>query len=101
VARSNFLYSNPPNPVVVGWDEVRKWQEEIRNYRKKGIKLEIRHVLPGDVEFKMEVPGLKLYDFQTVEYTVELPASTVRKYGSDGTFHLGRAQKQGRVKIAE
>jgi hypothetical protein len=101
VARSNFLYSAGRNPVVVGWDEARKWQEEIRNYRKKAIRMEIRHVLPGDVEFKMEVAGLKLYDFQTVEYTVELPASTVRKYGSDGTFHLGRAQKQARVKLAQ
>jgi hypothetical protein len=100
VSRSNFLYSNERNPRVIGWDEARKWQEEIRNYRTKGIRLEIRHVLPGDVEFTMEVPGLKLYDFQTVEYTVELPAGTTRKYGSDGTFHLGRAQKQGRVKLA-
>jgi len=101
VSRSNFLYSNERNPRVNGWDEARKWQEEVRNYRKKAIRLEIRHVLPGDVEFKMEEPSLKLYDFQTVEYTVELPGSTVRKYGSDGTFHLGRAQKQARVKLAQ
>jgi len=100
VSRSNFLYSAGQRPVVIGWDEARKWQEEIRNYRRKPIKMEIRHVLPGDVEFTMEVPGLKLYDFQTVEYTVELPAGTTRKYGSDGTFHLGRAQKQGRVKLS-
>ncbi len=99
VSRSNFLYSRGVNPVVVGWDEARTWQEEIRNYRQKAIRLEIRHVLPGDVEFAMEVPGLKLYDFQTVEYTVELPAGTTRKYGSDGTVHLGSAQKQGRVKL--
>jgi hypothetical protein len=100
VSRSNFLYSNEINPRVIGWDEARKWQEEIRNYRTKGIKLEIRHVLPGDVEFKMEAPELKLYDFQTVEYTVELPANTTRRYGSDGVVHLGTAQKQARVKLA-
>jgi hypothetical protein len=99
-SRSNFLYSDAPNPRVNGWDEARKWQEEIRNYRWKAIKMEIRHVLAGDVEFNMEAPGLKLYDFQTVEYTVDLPAGTTRKYGSDGTVHLGRAQKQARVKLA-
>jgi hypothetical protein len=100
VERSNFLYSNARNPVVIGWDEKRAWQEEVRNYRKKGIKLEIRHVLGGDVEFGMEVAGLKLYDFQTVEYTLDLAGGTTKKYGSDGTFHLGRAQKQARVKLA-
>jgi len=99
VSRSNFLYSNERNPRVIGWDEGRKWQEEIRNYRGKAIRLEIRHVLEGDVEFGMEVPGLRLYDFRTVEYTVELPAGTVRKYGSDGVVHLGAAQKQGRVRL--
>jgi hypothetical protein len=100
VARSNFLYTNERNPRVNGWDEARKWQEEVRNYRRKAVKLEIRHVLPGDVEFAMEMPGLKLYDFQTVEYTVELPANTTRKYGSDGVVHLGSVQKQARVKLA-
>ena len=65
----------------------------------KPIKLEIRHVLNGDVEFGMEVDGLKLYDYRTVEYTVELPAGTVRKYHSDGLFRMGSAQKQARVKL--
>ena len=100
VARQNFIYDNRPRiPRVAGWDETRKWQEEIRNYRQKPIRLEIRHVLQGDVEFGMEVEGLKLYDFRTVEYTVELPAGTTRKYHSDGTLHLGRNQKQKRVRL--
>ena len=98
-ARSNFLYTDPPDPQVAGWDEAQQWQEEIRNYRRKAIRLEIRHVLPGDVEFAMEVPGLKLYDFQTVEYTLEIPAGATRKVVSKGTFHAGTAQKQERVKL--
>jgi hypothetical protein len=101
VERKNFLFDERQRiPPVIGWDETRKWQEEIRNYRRKPIRLEIRHVLPGDVEFGMEVAGLKLYDYHTVEYTLELPAGTSRKHHSDGTFHLGTAQKQDRVKLS-
>jgi len=101
LARQNFLYDHAP-PVVVGWEETRKWQEEVRNYRDKPIKIEVRHVLPGDVEFSMEAgqaQGLKLFDFQTVEYTLDLPAATKRKYLSQGLFHLGNSQKQNRVRL--
>jgi hypothetical protein len=100
VERKNFLYDDRQKPPrVVGWDETQKRQEEIRNYRRKPIRIEIRHVLPGDVEFGMEVAGLKLYDYHTAEYTLELPAGTTRKHHSDGTFHLGTAQKQDRVRL--
>ena len=99
-ARSNFLYTDPPEPQVAGWDEALTWREEIRNYRKKAIRLEVRHVLEGDVEFGTDVPGLKLYDFQTVEYTLEIPAGATRKIASKGTFHAGTAQKQERVRLA-
>jgi hypothetical protein len=34
-----------------------------------------------------------------VEYTLELPAGTARKHHSDGTFHLGKAQKQNQVRL--
>jgi hypothetical protein len=103
LGRQNFIYdeNHKPEPIVVGWDETRKWQEEIRNYRQKPIKMEIRHVLPGDVTFGMEVPGLKLYDFHTAEYTLDLPASTKKKFTSDGLFRLGRNQKQDRVALGQ
>jgi hypothetical protein len=104
LARQNFLYDETPPPParVVGWEETRKWQEEVRNYRAKPIKIEIRHVLPGDVEFGMEAgqaQGLKLFDFQTPEYTMDVPAATKRKYLSEGLFHLGTAQKQNQVRL--
>jgi hypothetical protein len=101
LARQNFLYDHAP-PVVVGWEETRKWQEEVRNYRAKAIKIEIRHVLPGDVDFSMEAgqaQGLKLFDFQTPEYTMDLPARKALKWLSSGTFRLGTAQKQNRVQL--
>ena len=104
LTRQNFIYDEnpPPPPRVVGWDETRKWQEEVRNYRAKPIKLEIRHVLPGDVDFSMEAgqaQGLKLFDFRTPEYVMDVPARKTLKWLSEGTFHLGRNQKQNRVQL--
>ena len=102
VGRQNFLFKEDakPEPVVVGWDETQKWQEEVRNYRAKPIKMEVRHVLPGDVAFSLGIKDdLKLYDFQTPEYTVEVPARQKEKWTSEGTFHLGTAQKQNRVRL--
>jgi hypothetical protein len=96
VARMNFVYDLDS---VVGWDETRKWQEEIRNYRSKPIKLEIRHELPGDIDFSMEPVKAKLYDFQTVEYTVVVEPGKTPKYASQGMFHMGRNQKQQQVRL--
>jgi hypothetical protein len=102
LARQNFLYDEKiePTPPVVGWDETRKWQEEIRNYRAKPIKMEVRHVLQGDVEFSLQGPAVKLYDFHTPEYVLEVGAGQKQKWASEGTFHLGRNQKQNRVRLA-
>jgi len=99
VARSEFQYDHTP-PRVVGWDEARKWQEEVRNYRAKPITIEIRHILQGDVEFSAEaVGGLKLYDYRTPEYTMTIPSRKPTKWVTEGTFHLGRNQKQNRVRL--
>jgi hypothetical protein len=102
LGRQNFIYDETvqPTPPVVGWDETRKWQEEIRNYRAKPIKMEIRHVLSGDVQFGMEGAAVKLYDFHTPEYVLTLAAGQKQKWLSEGTFHLGRSQKQDRVRMA-
>ncbi|MGB3088059.1 MAG: hypothetical protein WBC53_10120, partial [Phycisphaerae bacterium] len=99
VARSDFIFDHTP-PVVVGWNELRKWQEEIRNYQARAIKVEIRHVLGGHVEFAME-DSPKLFDYHTVEYVVEVPARKTQRWESNGLFRLGRNQKQDRVQLAE
>ncbi|MFO8012732.1 MAG: hypothetical protein R6X20_05430 [Phycisphaerae bacterium] len=100
VARDEFIYDHKP-PRVVGWDETRRWREEVRNYRAKPIVLEIRHVLQGDVEFTVAEPAAKvnLYDFRTPEYTVTVPARTKLNVDSRGTFHLGKNAKQNRVRL--
>jgi len=99
LARSDFIFDHTP-PVVVGWNETRKWQEEIRNYRAKPIRMEIRHVLPGHVEFAME-DSPKLFDYHTVEYVVEVSARKTQKWTTEGLFHLGQNAKQDRVQLGE
>jgi len=101
VARSEFQYDNTKRPPRVnGWDETRSWQEEVRNYRAKPITIEIRHVLQGDVEFAAEAVGdLKLYDYRTPEYTMTIPSRKPTKWITEGTFHLGKNQKQNRVRL--
>ena len=99
VGRSNFIFNERPRvPQVVGWDELVKWQEEVRNYRDKAVTIEIRHVLSGHVEFQME-DSPTLFDYHTVEYTVTVPAHETRRWLSEGLFHLGRNAKQDRVEL--
>ena len=43
--------------------------------------------------------GEKVYDFHTVEYTLDMPASTKQKYLSEGAFHMGQNQKQNQVRL--
>jgi hypothetical protein len=101
VARSDFIFDNRYDPPrVVGWNELQKWQEEVRNYRAKPIKLEIRHVIPGHVEFKLE-DSPTLFDYHTVEYTVTVKPAEKRRWLSEGLFHLGRNQKQDRVELVK
>jgi len=100
VSRDEFVYEGTPLRVV-GWNERRVWQEEIRNYRAGPIRMEIRHVLPGHVEFSAKPPaeGLTRYDFRTPEYVVTVPARAKQIVTTEGTFHLGKNQKQNRVSI--
>ena len=101
VTRKDFLFDEKPRiPQVVGWDEFRQWQEEVRNYRAKPIKMEIRHVLPGDVEFWMK-GAPRLFDYHTVEYVVEVPAREKQKWISEGLYHLGQNAKQQRVRLGD
>jgi hypothetical protein len=100
VERSNFTFVEQPPPQaprVVGWDQAFNYREEIRNYRAKPIRAEVRHVIPGDVEMKAE--GAVLHDYQTVEFTFDIPAS--QKFGWDYSYtqHFGRNAKQNRIRL--
>ncbi len=93
---------------VRGWNERRTWREEIRNYRDRTIRMEIRHNFGNnDVSFLMPnaeellVEPLRLFDNSTVEYTVEVPPARRQVLISRGLFRLGRNQRREGVTLLE
>ncbi len=99
VARDGFIFDEKPRvPQVIGWNERQTWQEEVRNYRARPIRLEIRHLIPGDVAFAME-DSPRAYDYRTVEYTVTVQPGETRTWTTEGLFRLGKNKKQDRVEI--
>jgi len=109
VERSNFTFEQLPPlqaqrpPQVVGWDQTSNLREEIRNYKNKPIRAEVRHVIAGDIELKAE--GAKLHDFHTVEFTYDIPAVDApgHKFGwvYSYTEHLGRNAKQNSIRMPQ
>jgi hypothetical protein len=99
VERSQFKFDRPQRaePTVVGWDETYSYREEVRNYKAKPVRMEVRHVIPGDVDLKAE--GAKLYDFQTVEFTVDAKPATTFAWEYTYTQHQGTNAKQNRITL--
>ena len=96
VVRQNFTFDHTP-PRVVGWDEVHSWKEEIRNYKAKAIRMEVRHVIDGDIE--LEAEAAKLHDYRTVEFTFDVPAREVFAWHYRYTQHQGVHAKQNRIRL--
>ena len=96
VARSNFTFGDNP-PRVVGWNQAFNCRDQVRNGRPKPIRVELRHVLTGDVDLRAE--GAKLVDFQTVEFAFEVPAEQVRGWEFSYVQHLGTNAKQDRIRL--
>jgi len=94
--REKFAFDYNP-PRVVGWDETHGVKEEIRNYKAKPIRVELRHQIPGDVE--LEAEGAKLHDFQTMEFTLDVGARTKMPWHYAYTLHQGRNAKQNRIRL--
>ena len=97
--RSQFKFDRPARaePVVVGWDETFSYREEVRNYKAKPVKMELRHVIPGDVD--LEAENARLHDFQTVEFTVEAKPATTFAWEYAYTQHMGRNARQNRITL--
>ena len=101
--RVNFHFhaiSGPPHEVVDGWDERTHWVDTIRNYRTKPIKLELRRQWDGDVDYESDV-ATKLFDYRTIEATVEIAARGKSLYPCTVTTHNGANQKQSRINLKE
>jgi hypothetical protein len=98
VERSDFIFDHQP-PRVVGWDQTSYAREQLRNYRARPIRVEVRRRIPGDVE--LEAEGAKLHDYHTVEWTVEVPPRETRQLDYRYTEHSGRNARQNRIQLTQ
>jgi hypothetical protein len=87
------------NSSVNGWDDHEVFTQRIRNYTAKPIEVEVRRPFAGHVDFRSSLPGVKLFDFQTVEFTA--PVAVGKK--ADCLFeilrHQGRNSKQNNITL--
>lgn len=89
------------NSSVVGWDDHEVFTQRIRNYTAKPIEVEVRRAFPGHVEFRSGLPGVKLYDYQTPDFTTTVPAGQKADCLFEILRHQGRNAKQSNVKLVE
>ena len=89
------------NSSVAGWADHEVYTQRIRNYTAKPIEVEVRRAFPGHVAFRSVLPGIKLFDFQTPEFTTTV-APGVK---ADCLFEIVRQQsrnaKQSNVTLVE
>jgi len=95
VERSNFVFG--AHGSVAGWDETRSWREEIRNFKSKAIRMEIRHVIGGDVDVKAE--NARLHDYHTLEFTYDVKPNHTLPWHYQCTHHLGTRARQDRLRL--
>ncbi|MDP6381436.1 MAG: hypothetical protein QF662_08840 [Phycisphaerae bacterium] len=95
-ARSNFTFDHSP-PRVVGWNEQRFYREEIRNYKAKAIRMEVRHRISGHIELVAE--AAKLHDYRTVEFTFDVKPRSKFSWEYNYTQFFGRNAKQSRISL--
>ena len=97
----NFYFHNPGGREWVdGCDERARWVDTINSYRFRPIKFELRRQWNGDINFESATPT-KLFDYHTVEATVDVPALGRTLYEADVATHLGVNQKQQRISLKE
>jgi len=82
---------------VVGWDDHEVYTQRIRNYTAKAIDVEVRRAFSGHVEFRSSLPGVKLYDFRTPEFTSTVPAGKRADCLFEIVRHQGKNAKQNNV----
>ena len=89
------------NSSVVGWDDRDIYTQRIRNYTSRPIEVEVRRSYGGHVLFRSAIPGVKLYDFQTVEYTTTVDAGKRADVFHEIVVKQGRNSKQGNVTLEQ
>jgi len=85
------------NINLEGYDETRFWKEEIRNFKSKAIRMEIRHVIEGDVEVTAE--AATLHDYHTLQFVYDVKPGTKLPWNWSSLHHFGRNGSQDRIKL--
>ena len=96
VTRANFTFHGAP-PRVVGWDETYAIREEVRNYRDKPIRIEVRHVIAGHIDLDAEMA--RLHDYRTAEFTFDIQPRRQFAWHYQYTRHMGRHATQDRINL--
>jgi hypothetical protein len=86
------------NATVAGWDDHSIYNQRIRNYTGKPIKVEMRRTYGGHIVFRSEL-AQKLHDYQTVEFRAEVPAGEKKELLFEVLQHQGYNAKQSNVKL--
>jgi hypothetical protein len=87
------------NSSVNGWDDHEVFTQRIRNYTAKPIEVEVRRPFAGHVDFRSSLPGVKLFDFQTVEFTAPVAAGKKADCLFEILRHQGRNSKQNNITL--
>ncbi|MFO7899183.1 MAG: DUF4139 domain-containing protein [Planctomycetota bacterium] len=96
VERFNFSFSHGH---VVGWDETQDWTEQVENHKRKAIRMEIRHVINGDVTVAWE--GATQHDYHTVQAVCDVKLRTTLTWHYKLTIRNGTHARQNRIVLKE
>lgn len=83
---------------VAGWDEHIIYSQRIENFHDRSIEVEIRRSYSGDVTFRSELDARR-HDFNTVEFSATIPASTERDLIHEVITRHGYNSEQNQLEI--
>jgi len=95
--RAKFVFDRKKQ--VTGWDEKRSFRDEVRNYKAKPVRIEVRRVIDGDIT--LEAEAARLFDFHTAEFTFDIKAG--EKFGWEYMYteRNGTSAKQNAITLAQ
>lgn len=92
------LIESQVNANVVGWDDHSLYRQQIRNYTSKPIDVEIRRSFGGHILFRSQLQPTQ-FDFQTAQFTAQIPAGAKKDLLYEIVQHQGRNAKQNNVTL--
>ena len=86
--------------TVAGWNEHEVYAQRVRNYTGKSIDVEVRRTFTGHVEVRSQLKP-KLHDFQTVQFSAQVPAGTKKDLLFETVRRQGRNSRQSNVTLSD